>query len=167
MKDDRADERLRETFAHLRRPGEPRVPEAKRFLEQTARRGRVSGRAGGRPDAGIGPMVPVWTARASTIGRRLAVASLAAALVAAALWTGWRATQSPLGRRDELRRSAALDPTRFGDGLWRAPTDFLLDVPGAELLRTTPSLGVERPTIPAASDPDLTSGSPSARRFTT
>lgn len=170
MKEHRADERLHEAFARLSRTIEPLVPGAERFLEQTARRrARVSGRVPGLPDAGIGPMAPVRTARAPSLGPRVAVASLAAALTVAALWTAWRANQSPLGRRDEHRGSAALDLIRFKDGLWRAPTDFLLDVPGAELLRTTPGLSFELPTIPARvpSDPDRTHGSPSARRFST
>ena len=168
MSDHRADERLRETFARLSQTIEPLVPEAERFIEQTARRrARVSGRAPGRPDVGIDPMAPVRTARSFKIGRRLAVACLTAALTIAALWTTWRANQPPLGRRDEHLRSAALDPVRFGDALWRAPTDFLLDVPGVELLRTTPALGLEPSTIPSTSGPTGTLGLPSPRRFTT
>jgi len=144
MSDHRSDERLRESFARLSRTIEALVPEPERFIEQTARR-RV---------------------RAFKIGRRLAVASLAAGLTVAALWTTWHANQPPLGRRDEHHRSAALDPVRFGDGLWRAPTDFLLDVPGAELLRSIPALGLELST-PSANGPTSTLELPSARRFTT
>jgi hypothetical protein len=36
---------------------------------------------------------------------------------------------------------------------WRSPTDFLLDVPGAELLRTTPRIGRPVSWPASASDP--------------
>jgi hypothetical protein len=72
-----------------------------------------------------------WQVRRWSTGKRIAGAVCVVTLVAAA----W------------LLRPAPHRPDRTGQPVaslmeWRSPTDFLLETPGRELLRTVPSIGV-------------------------
>ncbi len=114
MRDDDQDPELRGRFARLRREDEAGAPKFAASLRE-AERAR-----GGRP-----------------LEKKLAwgVAAGAAVVMVVALgvaqrWLQWR--DSPAGPAHALEASI-LD--------WTAPTDFLLETPGAELLRTTPALG--------------------------
>jgi len=121
MSDRPRDQRLREAFTRLSREIAPLAPDAERFV----------GRArAARRRADVRSLAP-----------GLALASLLAVLTIAAVWSARRA-----GERERVARQAA----QLGDGPWRAPTDFLLDVPGAELLRTTPSFDTSPPTFHSA-----------------
>jgi len=75
--------------------------------------------------------------RSNDLGWRVAVA--ACILVVAVGWVILRVPHPPPGA-PTIRTSA---PT-LAD--WRAPTDFLLDTPVAELLHTIPDLGPHTPT---------------------
>lgn len=111
------DQHLREAFARLSREVALLVPEAESFV----------GRARAPRRRTVAPrFVP-----------GLALASLLAVLVIVAVRSARRADE-----RVTVARRAFL----LRDGLWRAPTDFLLEVPGAALLRTTPSFDTNLPT---------------------
>ena len=58
----------------------------------------------------------------------------------------------PVRPPDARPRSSAA-PIDLTSHLWRAPTDFLLDLPGAELLRTIPTLGQPYPGLTPPSHP--------------
>lgn len=114
------DDRLREAFARLRREVEPRVPDVTQLVAR-------------RPAA---RHVTQW---------RLALSAALSVVLLFALVTirGERAT-SPRAGREPLALALARD-----DYPWRGPTDFLLDLPGAELARTTPSFDAMSTTLPA------------------
>jgi hypothetical protein len=71
----------------------------------------------------------------------------AAALLVAALITSFalRSRTSPPVPQAELATAQKLAE-------WRAPSDFFLETPGSELLRTTPKLGVSYLIVPAKTD---------------
>lgn len=69
-------------------------------------------------------------ARATRSGRRSVVVALAAAVALVLIAVLW-----PRPSRDQWMVPLA-------SAHWEAPTDFLLETPGAELLRTVPPLGV-------------------------
>ncbi len=84
---------------------------------------------------------PAPVARSHHWGRLAAAAAVAIITVTAVLWTiGSRAGQPPL---------LAVDLTRT---VWESPTDFLLDTPGSELLRTVPT--IRNATPPTGDVPD-------------
>ena len=114
------DDRLRDAFARLRREVERRVPDAARLLAY-------------RP------------APRRAVQRRLALSAALSVVLMLALVTirGERATPPNAGR-NLLTRALALDGYP-----WRGPTDFLLDLPGAELARTTPSFDATSTLLPA------------------
>lgn len=124
MNDRPPDQPLRDAFARLSREMAPLAPNAERFIE----RARVAGRPRG----------------AVRLAPGLALASLLAVLAVVAVWDTRRA-----GEREAVARQAA----QLGNGQWRAPTDFLLDVPGAELLRTAPSFDTSPPAFHSARRP--------------
>lgn len=109
------DERLRVVFARLRREVEPRVPDVARMLARRPAARRV--------------------ARA-----RLALSLSLAAVVTAALvlLRDQRAIEPGPGREDLARARAVA----LGGYPWRGPTDFLLELPGVELTRSTPTFDV-------------------------
>lgn len=168
MTEHREDEDLRESFARLRRAIEPIVPGARCFVESAARRSaRSSDRSRRRRES-----EPSWIAARATrriaVWSRFAIAGLVAALTVTALWTARQAPDSRHTRRAEDPERRALG-AQLENGLWRAPTDFLLDVPGADLLRTTPSIGPESRalSVKTSSAPDRSSPLPAVRRITT
>ena len=78
--------------------------------------------------------------------RRRRIAIVAAVIVAAALI--WRPRASS---ELDFERFAALTGIDPGQVTWRAPSDFLLDVPGQNLLRTVPLIEIQAPALPADS----------------
>lgn len=117
------DQRLRDAFARLHRELAPLAPNAERFVE----RARIA-----RPHAGARSLAP-----------GLALASVLAVLAIVAVWNSRQASE-----RAVIARQAA----QLGESQWRAPTDFLLDVPGADLLRTTPAFDAGAPATPSTSE---------------
>lgn len=85
-------------------------------------------------------------ARALLRPRFLAVGAVLCLLCGLAVWAGyrWRHSGAPLG---------APPPSLTA---WKAPTDFLLEVPGGALLDSTPVL--VDPRLPSAPLPDRPSG---------
>ena len=109
------DDRLRSAFQRLREDVRPRTPDAARTLRAAAeRRGRTH----------------VWPRRVAFAGAAVLVVTLA---VVVTIDVSQSRTPVPAG---EIARARALALSDYG---WHAPTDFLLDTPGAELTRTTPS----------------------------
>lgn len=107
------DDPLRAAFRRLRDDVAPRVPDVDRMLRESgARRGR--GWQPGLAFAGFAAIV---------------------ATVTAVIMIGMRGSR-PRVPASEIAAAHAL---AMGDYGWRAPTDFLLDTPGAELTRTTPT----------------------------
>jgi len=106
------DDKLRGAFRLLREDVAPRTPDANRMLrEAEARRGR-----GWQPGLGL--------------------AGFAAIVATVAVVIAMDVRQNhPRVPASEIAAAHAL---AMGDYGWRAPTDFLLDTPGAELTRTTP-----------------------------
>jgi hypothetical protein len=107
------DEKMRAAFRRLRDDVAPRTPDGNRMLRGAdARRERAW--QPGLAFGGLG-VILVTVAVVITIDVRPGRTRIPASEIAAA-------------------RALAM-----GDYGWRAPTDFLLDTPGAELTRTTPS----------------------------
>ena len=117
------DERLRAAFARLRTEVEPRVPDAARLLASP----RPAGRRGAR--------------------RRIALSAALGVVVtiALAMLRGERSMPPGAGSEDVARARA----TALEGYPWRSPTDFLLELPGAELGRTTPSFDATSTLLPA------------------
>ena len=114
---DDADDDLRESFGRLRSADQAEAPS---FASLAARR---------------------HGARSGAVSAWLRVGAAAAGLAVAAY--GVRAALTWTGHANEPARAQSLaaellSPTAVR---WNAPTDFLLDVPGARLLRTAPSFG--------------------------
>jgi hypothetical protein len=118
------DDRLREAFTRLREEVEPRVPDLAHLL---ARR-------------------PV--ARRVGQGRLALSAALGVVLVFALVAIRDERATLPGAGREPLAGAFALDGYP-----WRGPTDFLLDLPGADLARTTPSFDVPSTRFPAILPP--------------
>jgi len=114
------DDRLRDAFARLRREVEPRVPDAARLLAR-------------RP-----------ASRRATRGRLALSAALGVVLMLALVTIRGERARPPDTGRTPLARALAVDGYP-----WRGPTDFLLELPGAELARTTPSFDATSPPLPA------------------
>ena len=128
------DDRLRDVFARLRGEVKPRVPDLAHLMAR-------------RP-----------AARRVTQGRLALSAALGVVLMFALVAIrGERATPPGAGR-EPLAQAFALDGYP-----WRGPTDFLLDLPGAELARTTPSFDVTSTRFPAILLPSHDRGGRSTR----
>jgi hypothetical protein len=107
------DDTLRGAFRRLRDDVAPRTPDANRMLRDAeARRGRA------------------WQPGLAFAGFAAILATVAVVVAMDARWSRPRVA---------ARDIAAAHALAMGDVDWRAPTDFLLDTPGAELTRTTPS----------------------------
>lgn len=78
--------------------------------------------------------------------RRGRIAIIAAAIIAVAFIWRPRANSEP-----DFERFAALTGIDPGQVTWRAPSDFLLDLPGQDLLRTVPHIEIQPPALPADS----------------
>src|SRR3954466_16375055 len=100
------DERLRAAFHHLREDVRP--PDARRTLRAAAERGA---------------RVPLWPRRVAYAGLVAIVATMA---VVVTLDVRQGRGRAPAG---EVARARALALSDYG---WRAPTDFLLDLPCAD-----------------------------------
>ena len=72
--------------------------------------------------------------------------AVAAIVIPAVLVLNQRTDQSP-----DLERFTALTGIDPGEVTWRAPSDFLLDVPGRNLLRRVPLLEIHAPALPPGS----------------
>ena len=107
---------LRAAFAELQRHEEAEVPVLGDLLARTP---------AGEPASERGVHAALLSLRTA---RRLGAAALAVC-VAAGLGVWW----SGAGDRDRSREVPAL-------ASWIAPTDFLLDTPSSELLRSTPTI---------------------------
>lgn len=135
----RGDDLLREAFAELRRGEAALAPPLERLLAPAPRRRGRAGRTGSRgaPWAGLRPAVRTWAGAAALF--------LAAGL---GLWLG----DAGSGRRPVVGRE---EPALSS---WVAPTNFLLDTPGIELLRSTPEIPGPLPSTLTASTTDLATG---------
>lgn len=122
---------LREAFVELRRAEERAAPPLPGLMSRASARG-TRGQTRSRW------LVPPWTA----VRWAAPVAVLAA--VALGLWFGRE------GGRPRPRTTAGEVPTLAH---WVAPTDFLLDTPGVELLRSTPQIPAP---LPLGLEPILT-----------
>lgn len=111
------DSDLRERFARLREDDRARSPAFSQLIDPALRR---QGRRG-RP--------------APTVRVGLAIGSIAA-IAALIFWPG-RVSRSP---PEGLWDSPAVTPLELA-GVWRSPTDFLLETPGLDLLRNVPAVG--------------------------
>ncbi len=114
------DDRLRDAFARLRHEVKPRVPGAARLLAHRT------------------------AARRATHGRLVFSAVLSAVLMLALVTIRGERETPPGGGREQTVRALVLDGYP-----WRGPTDFLLELPGAELARTTPSFDATSALLPA------------------
>lgn len=140
------DRDLREAFGHLRLELEDpeRVPPFLPMIE----RARLQGTNDPAPSTAerrrwlTGPPFP-WLSRGVRAG-------LAAAAVAGILLTS--------GARDPDREFQHLVSTYVATSpsLWRSPTSRLLDVPGLELVRSVPAIGIPVPGTLRAELPDPT-----------
>jgi len=100
--------------------------DADRDLRERFARSREAERAQVPPFAAV-------VARARTVAPRRGGFAIGVA-VAAAIVVAAYVARDHIG--PSLGRNAPATPTH-----WRSPTDFLLDVPGGDLLRTTPTFG--------------------------
>ncbi len=94
------------------------------------------------PDPEQSLVSPTTRPRHRALAPRVAWAGAVGVAVVALLWGAWR-WMWPAGQEATPPYAAIV----IGDGLWRGPTDFLLEVPGSELLRTAPSIGTALPTL--------------------
>ncbi len=115
---DSHDEKLRKAFDSLRRGNQVSVPS---FASLTSPAALEAQR---------------WRHRR----RRIAIA--AAVILPAAFILRPRANNEP-----DFERFAALTGIDPGQVTWRAPSDFLLDVPGRDLLRRVPLFEIHAPTV--------------------
>ena len=115
---DSHDETLREAFDSLRRDNQASVPS---FASLTS------------PDAFEAKR---WRHRR----RRIAIAAVV--ILPAAFILRPRANDEP-----DFERFTALTGIDPGQVTWRAPSDFLLDVPGRDLLRRIPLIEIQAPPL--------------------
>ena len=114
-----SDNTLRRRFAALRRDEEQYAPEfAGLWYARAGARRQGKARVGTRR----------WVARAGTQARWFAATACALIALLAFFWI--RSAQ----RLAEEKTVASITD-------WKAPTDFLLETPGRELLRTVPEIG--------------------------
>jgi hypothetical protein len=129
------DRDLREAFRHLRfnLEGAGRLPSFDRLIER-ARLETMNAPTPGR------------TERSRRIGRALFpwLSGVARAGLAAAAVTGILLTSGARDPEQEFRRLVSAY-TAASSSLWRSPTSRLLDVPGLELVRFVPSIGISVP----------------------
>jgi hypothetical protein len=74
-----------------------------------------------------------------------------ALVVAAIMIPTFIALRARSARGPDFERFTALTGLDPGEVTWRAPSDFLLDVPGRDLLRTIPLVDVLAPLVPGDS----------------
>ena len=145
------DQGLRISFVRLRRVIERHVPDAAAFLERAAKASDTARNLTPEPPARN------RVARPRFMAPRLALATFLALVTIVMVWAAWH-VRTPGHRRhtDAAEERLAFNTDLRNPDFWRAPTDFLLDVPGSEFLRTTPSLVSFATPIPATepSDPD-------------
>lgn len=91
------------------------------------------------------------SAAAMTTARRRRRRRRGALLVAAILIPTFIVLRAGPARGPDFERFTALTGLDPGEVTWRAPSDFLLDVPGRELLRTIPLVDVLAPLVPGDS----------------
>ena len=115
-----ADAGLEAAFSELREMERASAPDIRGLL----RVGRME--AGPPPRSG-----PTWTRRAAWV----------AGAAAAAVVTGLLVRDQIRSRRFEESLAVASEQIQLGS--WRAPSDFLLDVPGRELYAGLPAIGTE------------------------
>jgi hypothetical protein len=143
VNEDRLEKELSERFQRLRAQESARAPDFETMLA-TARERAASEVERAQRESGT--VVPIrrrgWI---GPWGQGLAASALAAAAMAV-LWlapTSERGGGAVSGDDfDALVRSYS---EQANGGLWRAPTDGLLQVPGIELVRTVPSIGGYEP----------------------
>jgi len=82
--------------------------------------------------------------------RRLAWGGSLLAAACAATLLFIQLPESPDAEFERVVQSFSSDPA---SGAWISPTDALLDLPGAEILSTVPSIGGRRWPQPAGDDP--------------
>jgi hypothetical protein len=116
------DQDLRDRFAALRRDEETRAPGFAAMSKPSTRQ-----------------------VRRRSPARLIAATTLLTAVIAVALWL------SPAGWNHEFWNRELWRPHRDQGSQvasitkWKSPTDFLLQTPGSELLRTVPDLGILQP----------------------
>lgn len=115
------DQDLRDRFAALRRDEETQAPEFAGLIGSRRERGRRR---------------PI---------KLIAAMAFSAAMIAAALFMGRAPWNREFWRPHLEPGSQVASITK-----WKSPTDFLLETPGTELLRTVPDLGVLQPETKAA-----------------
>jgi hypothetical protein len=129
------DRDLRELFQELREGDRERIPDFQGMMARA------------REEASLAKITP--SAR-PPMRRRLAWGgSLLAAACAAALLL----IQMPHGGDAEFERVVQAFASDPATGAWKSPTDALMDLPGAEILSTVPSIGNRRWARPAGDDP--------------
>jgi len=119
------DPELEREFSIARREAQRRTPE---FARMWGEAGRISAGSGGRSAR------PIRLAAG-------AAAILAVTMAGLLLWNG-------RGTRTSPRAAAEAEATITS---WKAPTDFLLETPGIEILTTLPAIG-PAPPFPSAED---------------
>jgi hypothetical protein len=157
------DDAVRAGFAELRRAEEAGAPRLDALMAEVARRARStqSGDGGVRPAnhprrgtggpagavvrAPLRPAAGTWAAAAMVL--------LAAGLGLWLSWLGW-----PGDVRSRRREVAAREARTLSS--WVAPTDFLLDTPGIELLRSTPEIPGPLPSTIDLSTTKAATGDP-------
>jgi hypothetical protein len=128
--DDDLDRALRERFQALRAEDARRAPD---FADLLARAQAPEAIPIARPRRGRPPARALrWT---------LAAGALAAAAIAGILAV-------PRDAHDDFETLVRTFSSQVGSGLWRSPTDGLLEVPGIELVRSVPAIG-GRPRWPS------------------
>ncbi|HEY5544804.1 MAG TPA: hypothetical protein VIK50_02015 [Gemmatimonadaceae bacterium] len=70
-----------------------------------------------------------------------------ALLVAAIIIPGFLSLRARAPREPDFERFTALTGLDPGEVTWRAPSDFLLDVPGRDLLRKVPLIEIHAPAL--------------------
>src|SRR5688500_8954331 len=102
----------------------------------------------GRKEQAIGPSFEQLTSRealnaATWRQRRRQAARLAVVVVIPAFFILWGRTDHEL----DYERFTALTGIDLNEVTWKAPSDFLLDFPGRELLRRVPIIEIQAPAI--------------------
>lgn len=150
---DRDDAALREAFAELHRGEAAGAPVFAQLIARprpaTTRSARALSRSVRQGDARHQRRLSM----SRIVVRRLVPRLAAAAAVVVAAATGvWLARSE--GEPGAARFTRDVEPL----ATWVAPTDFLLDTPAVELLRTTPEIPGPLPSSLAAADARLPTG---------
>jgi len=131
------DEDLRARFGELRAQADRRAPSFGTIMERAAAEARAQ------------PTLQV--VRGGWISRRrvVRVGAWASAAVAAALAGVLLVDRGP-SEDEQFAELVASYTADLSAGAWRSPTSGLLQVPGMELVRGVPSIGVTAPDAPGA-----------------